>query len=93
MRRPNGTPAPFDRPVYVTRPVLPPLASMMRRLEQVWATQQLTNIGAQHERLESALRDYLGVRELSLFTNGTAALAEPIVNDAIADLTVARVND
>ena len=45
MRRPNGTPAPFDRPVYVTRPVLPPLASMMRRLEQVWATQQLTNIG------------------------------------------------
>ncbi len=28
----------------------------------------------QHERLEAALRDYLDVRELSLFTNGTVAL-------------------
>jgi dTDP-4-amino-4,6-dideoxygalactose transaminase len=64
----------FDRPVYVTRPVLPPLSSVMARLEEVWATEWLTNIGAQHERLESALRTYLDVGELSLFTNGTIAL-------------------
>ena len=75
---PRSSPPPFDQPVYVTRPLLPPLASVMTRLEQVWSTQQLTNIGAQHDRLESALRVYLGVDELSLFTNGTVALITAI---------------
>jgi dTDP-4-amino-4,6-dideoxygalactose transaminase len=70
----TGAPVPFDEPVYVTRPLLPPLASLVARLEEVWRTQQLTNIGPQHEQLESALRACLGVRELSLFTNGTVAL-------------------
>ena len=74
----RGRPVPFDEPVYVTRPLLPPLSSMMSRLEEVWATKQLTNIGAQHDRLETALREYLGVRELSLFTNGTVALITAI---------------
>ena len=75
---PGGRPAPFAEPIYVTRPLLPPLASVMARFEEVWATQQLTNIGAQHEQLESALRAHLGVRELSLFTNGTVALITAI---------------
>jgi dTDP-4-amino-4,6-dideoxygalactose transaminase len=69
---------PFETPVYVTRPVLPPLSSLMVRLEEVWATQQLTNLGTQHERLEAALRAHLGVRQLSLFTNGTVALLTAI---------------
>jgi len=73
-----GTPIPFATPVYVTRPLLPPLSSVMARLEAVWTTQQLTNVGQQHERLEAALRDHLGVRELSLFTNGTVALITAI---------------
>jgi len=77
-RTPGGDPAPFETPIYVTRPLLPPLSALTARLEEVWATQQLTNIGAQHERLEAALRDRLGVRELSLFTNGTVALITAI---------------
>ena len=75
---PFSAPQPFAEPIYVTRPLLPPLASLMARLEEVWATQQLTNIGAQHERLEAALRAQLGVRQLSLFTNGTVALITAI---------------
>lgn len=71
-------PTAFAQPIYVTRPILPPLAALTARLEEVWATQQLTNIGAQHERLESTLRAYLDVPELSLFTNGTAALITAI---------------
>jgi len=74
----TGTLAPFAAPVHVTRPVLPPIASMMARLEEIWTSQQLTNIGVQHERLEQALRTCLGVRELSLFTNGTVALITAI---------------
>jgi dTDP-4-amino-4,6-dideoxygalactose transaminase len=65
---------PFTDPVYVTRPLLPPLPAVMRRLEAIWSAQWLTNGGAQHVELESALRQYLDVAELSLFTNGTIAL-------------------
>ncbi len=71
-------PAPFDEPIYVTRPLLPPLHALTARLEQVWATRQLTNIGPQHEQLEAALRRRLDVPELALFTNGTAALITAI---------------
>jgi dTDP-4-amino-4,6-dideoxygalactose transaminase len=66
--------APFAEPVHVTRPLLPPLPAVIRRLEDVWAAQWLTNGGAQHVELESALRAYLDVPELSLFNNGTIAL-------------------
>jgi dTDP-4-amino-4,6-dideoxygalactose transaminase len=66
--------APLAEPVYVTRPLLPPLPDVMRRLEAVWAARWLTNGGGQHVELESALRAYLGVPELSLFNNGTIAL-------------------
>ena len=65
---------PFDDPVYVTRPLLPPLPEVMARLKDVWAAQWLTNAGAQHERLEAELRERLGVPQLSLFNNGTIAL-------------------
>lgn len=65
---------PFDEPVYVTRPLLPDLGEVVSRLEQVWASRWLTNAGAQHEKLEEALRQYLLVPQLSLFNNGTVAL-------------------
>ena len=66
--------APFPEPVYVTRPLLPSLPTLMRRLEAVWSAQWLTNGGPQHVELESVLRAYLDVPELSLFNNGTIAL-------------------
>lgn len=65
---------PFPETIYVTRPLLPPLDAVMRRLADVWSTQWLTNAGAQHDALETELRRYLDVRELSLFNNGTIAL-------------------
>lgn len=68
------TPLPFDHPIYVTRPVLPPLADYTRSLEQVWQSGFLTNGGSQHQALELALRDYLHAPYLSLFNNGTLAL-------------------
>jgi dTDP-4-amino-4,6-dideoxygalactose transaminase len=67
------TPA-FHDPIYVTRPLLPPLEEMTRRLAEVWDSQWLTNAGAQHNALEEALRRYLTVPHLSLFNNGTIAL-------------------
>jgi dTDP-4-amino-4,6-dideoxygalactose transaminase len=69
---------PFPEPIYVTRPVLPPVDDIAARLREVWASGWLTNGGAQHERLEAALAGYLGAPHFSLFTNGTIALLTAI---------------
>lgn len=65
---------PIIEPIYVTRPFLPPLEELLPYLEQIWSSRQLTNGGPFHEQLEQALCDYLGVKHISLFANGTLAL-------------------
>lgn len=60
--------------IYVTSPLLPPLEEFMPYLEQIWRNKQLTNGGPFHQQLEQALADYLGVKHLCLFANGTLAL-------------------
>ena len=61
-------------PVYVTVPSLPPLAEFIPYLEKIWASKWLTNNGQFHQQLEAALADYLGVKYVSVFTNGMIAL-------------------
>jgi len=78
VNRRSAAPDAFAAPVYVTRPLLPPLTALMDRLREVWDSRQLTNIGLQHERLEAELRIYLDVPHLSLFTNGTVGLITAI---------------
>lgn len=60
--------------IYVTQPDLPPLQEFIPYLERIWANKILTNGGPFHQQLEQALCDYLGVRHISLFANGTLAL-------------------
>ena len=64
--------------IYVTRPFLPPLEEFMPYLEQIWKNKILTNGGTFHHQLEKELCDYLGVKYISLFTNGTLALVTAI---------------
>lgn len=61
-------------PLYVTQPHLPPLEEYLPYLREIWDSKVLTNCGPFHQLLEQALCDYLGVKHLSLFTNGTIAL-------------------
>lgn len=61
-------------PVYVTQPFLPPLEEVLPYLEQIWNNRVLTNGGPFHQQLEQALCEYLGVKHISLFANGTLAL-------------------
>lgn len=63
-----------NQKIFVTQPDLPPLADFIPYLEQIWSNKILTNGGPFHDRLERALCDYLGVKHISLFTNGTVAL-------------------
>ncbi|MDD5229039.1 MAG: DegT/DnrJ/EryC1/StrS family aminotransferase [Methylococcales bacterium] len=62
------------KPIYVTQPTLPPLEEFIPYLEKIWDNKMLTNGGTFHQQLEQALCDYLGVKHLALFTNGTIAL-------------------
>lgn len=64
----------YNRPIYVTKPALPPLPEFLPYLEQIWENRILTNQGPFHKQFEEALAEYLGVEYLSLFSNGTLAL-------------------
>jgi len=63
-----------NRQILVTRPDLPPLGEFVEYLEVIWRRRWLTNNGLFHQQLEQALADYLGVKHVSLFSNGTLAL-------------------
>ncbi len=60
--------------ITVTSPLLPSLEEFIPMLQDIWDRKWLTNNGHYHEELEKALADYLGVKYLSLFTNGTLPL-------------------
>ncbi|WP_426517140.1 DegT/DnrJ/EryC1/StrS family aminotransferase [Diaminobutyricibacter sp. McL0618] len=72
------TPLPFERPVYVSRPALPPLTDYVRRLETIWATNILTNMGPMHEMLELSVGERVGVGRTSLWNNGMTALVAAV---------------
>ena len=38
-------PRPFEKPIYVTRPFLPPIEEFAAGLQEIWDTQWLTNNG------------------------------------------------
>jgi len=60
--------------IPVTRPFLPPLAEFEPYLKKIWESHWLTNNGKFHQELEQKLCEYLGVKYISLFSNGTLAL-------------------
>lgn len=64
----------LDKPIYVTQPALPPLDEFVEYLRQIWDNKILTNNGPFHKQLEKELAEYLGVKYISLFSNGTLAL-------------------
>jgi dTDP-4-amino-4,6-dideoxygalactose transaminase len=63
-----------NKKITVTQPCLPPLEEFVPYLQQIWDNKWLTNNGPLHQKLEQELADYLGVKYISLFSNGTLAL-------------------
>lgn len=63
-----------NSPIYVTQPAFPPLEEFVELLKQIWGNKILTNNGPFHKQFEKELADYLGVKYLSVFANGTLAL-------------------
>lgn len=64
----------MNKKIFVTQPALPPLEEFIPYLEKIWNNKWLTNNGPFHQQLEKEMADYLGVKYISLFSNGTLAL-------------------
>lgn len=64
----------MKKPIYVTKPSVPPLDEFIPYLEEIWENEILTNNGPFHQKLENELAEFLGVPYISLFANGTLAL-------------------
>lgn len=60
--------------INVTRSSLPLFREYCEEIKDLWDTRWLTNAGTKHRELESCLRDYLTVQNLTLYTNGHLAL-------------------
>jgi len=64
----------MKKTIYVTQPFMPPLDEFIPYLEKIWDSHILTNNGEFHQELEDKLCKYLGIKYISLFSNGTLAL-------------------
>ena len=60
--------------ILVTRSVLPPIEEYMEEIQGLWDTHWITNMGEKHEKLRQQLKEYLGVGNIDLLTNGHMAL-------------------
>lgn len=66
------------RIINITKPSLPPLKEYIEEIKNLWDTQYLTNAGVKHNKLENELKKYLGIQNLTLFTNGHLSLESAI---------------
>lgn len=60
--------------ILVTRSSMPSYEEYIEAIKPLWDSRWLTNMGVYHKELESRLRDYLDVAEVSLMVNGHMAL-------------------
>jgi dTDP-4-amino-4,6-dideoxygalactose transaminase len=64
----------FEKPIYVTRPFLPPLEEFTQGLQEIWENQWLTNNGPILQRFTQELCNTFETDNVCLFNNGTLAL-------------------
>lgn len=65
---------PFEKPIFVTRPFLPPIEEFVEGLHEIWETHRLTNNGPVLQRFTRQLSQYFQTDNACLFANGTLAL-------------------
>jgi len=60
--------------ILITQPALPNFDEFVESLKDIWKSKWLTNGGKFHQQFEKELAEFLGVKYVSLFANGTLAL-------------------
>ena len=64
----------FEKPIYVTKPFLPPLEEFCQGLEEIWENRWLTNNGPILQHFTQQLCNFFATDNVCLFNNGTLAL-------------------
>lgn len=64
--------------ILVTRSSMPTFEEYCDEIKQLWDSHWLTNMGVKHRQLQAALESYLGVKHVTLYTNGHLALENAI---------------
>ena len=62
------------KPIYVTKPSLPPIQEYESEIADIWETGIMTHQGPKHQRLEKELQKFLNADNITLFANGHLAL-------------------
>ena len=65
---------PFEKPIHVTRPFLPPLEEFYDGLKEIWENRWLANNGPILRRFTRQLANVFETDNVCLFNNGTLAL-------------------
>lgn len=60
--------------ILVTRSSMPPMEEYNKEIEDIFETHWLTNMGIKHRMLQEKLKEYLGVENVELLTNGHMAI-------------------
>lgn len=60
--------------INVTRSSMPPFEEYTEEIKDIWQSHWLTNMGVKHQKLQTELKEYLGVENIDLLTNGHMAL-------------------
>ncbi len=64
----------MSKPIYVSRPSLPPLEEYVNEICDMWETGIMTHQGPKHNKLQVELQKFLQVPNITLFANGHLAL-------------------
>lgn len=60
--------------ILVTQSSIPTIEEYTEEIKSIFETKWLTNMGEKHKKLEEKLKEYLGVKNISLLVNGHSAL-------------------
>ncbi len=60
--------------ILVTRSSMPTLEEYCKEIEELFETHWITNMGIKHNTFQTKLKEYLGVENIELLTNGHMAL-------------------
>lgn len=71
--------------ILVTRSSMPTYEEYGEEIKELWDTHWLTNMGVKHKQLQTELESRLGVKHVTLYTNGHLAL-----ENAIASLNLTK---
>ncbi len=64
----------MNNKILVTRSSMPDYEEYIEEIKDIWDSHWLTNMGPKHKKFQAQLKDYLGVQNIDLFTNGHMAL-------------------